>query len=156
MNYDQPRQVDVNADRPDAGKWRWTTRNDNNVRPDGYCSPLELCPDCKGNSGILRPDVNCQRCGNRGLIDVENPCPGHDTAEEAAEHYRQYRIDKAVFVEIIDADARMLHRCKMCDKHTASYMQIPGEIHTEFVCPDHHNREALNFLIELTMGTMHS
>ena len=160
MNYDQPRQIDANADRPDAGKWRWTTRNDNNVRPDGYCSPVEACPECDAHT-VVWDDVSqnhqkCLACNGRGLRDRAEPCPGHDTAEEAAEHYRQYRIDRAEFVSVKDADANMLHRCKMCDKHTASYMRIPGEIHTEFVCDDHHDRAALNFLIGLTMGTIHS
>lgn len=155
MNYDQPRQIDPKADRPDAGKWRWTTRNDNNVRPDGYCAPWEMCPENHGIE-LIGSGFECSTCNGRGIVDKADPCPGHDTAEEAAEHYRQYRIDRAEFVSVRDADARMLHRCKMCDKHTASYMHIPGEIHTEFVCDDHHNRDSLNFLIELTMGSVHS
>lgn len=150
----------MNAERPDAGKWRWTTRNDNNVRPDGYCSPVEACPECKGWGNpwddVSQQHQKCLACNGRGLRDVAEPCPGHDTAEEAAEHYRQYRIDRAEFVSVKDSDAIMLHRCKMCDKHTASYMCIPGEIHQEFVCDDHHDRDALNFLIGLNMSIIHS
>lgn len=156
MNYDQPRQVDVKSDRPDAGKWRWTTRNDNNVRPDGYCSPWEMCPAGHGIEMILT-EYECDTCGGKGLIEKADPCPGHDTAEEAAEHYRQYRIDRARFVEIIDADAQMLHRCRMCDKHTASYLTIEGDgFFHESVCPDHHDRHTAEFLIQLSMGSVHS
>ena len=42
MNYHQPRQVDPAADRPDAGKWRYTNMNDGRIWPEGYCA--ENCP----------------------------------------------------------------------------------------------------------------
>jgi len=42
MNYEQPRQIDPQADRPDAGKWRWTNQRDHEVWPTGYCA--EDCP----------------------------------------------------------------------------------------------------------------
>ena len=155
VNYEEPRQVDPTLDRPDAGKWRWTTRNDNETRAAGYCASWEVCPQNHGWESIGR-DFKCDTCGGRGIVDKAAPCVGHDTAEEAAEHYRQYRIDQAAFVSVKDADAHMLHRCKMCDKHTASYMHIPGEIHQEYVCDDHHNRQALSFLIQLTMSRVHS
>ena len=44
MNYHQPRQVDPEADRPDAGKWRYTNMNDGQVWPEGYCAQ-----DCPGH-----------------------------------------------------------------------------------------------------------
>lgn len=42
MNYYQPRQVDPEADREDAGKWRYTCMNDGQVWPVGYCAGA--CP----------------------------------------------------------------------------------------------------------------
>lgn len=158
MNYAQARQIDPEADRPDAGKWRWTVRNDNNIRPDGYCSPLELCGACGGETGWLYPGrPSCDACDSRGLIESANPCPGHDTAEEAEEHYREYQIDRAEFVEIVDADAQMLGRCKMCDKHTASYMRIKGDAYRhDLVCPEHHERSTAEFLIQRSAGAVYS
>lgn len=41
MNYYQPRQV-VEPDRPDTGKWRYTSMNDGAVWAVGYCR--EDCP----------------------------------------------------------------------------------------------------------------
>ena len=41
MNYHQPRQIEPTADRPDAGKWRYTNMNDGFVWPEGYCAE---CP----------------------------------------------------------------------------------------------------------------
>lgn len=162
MNYEQPREI---KEGPNAGKWHWTTRNDNTIRASGYCSSWETCPSCHGMTAqgqvriglmTIDPADDCSTCENRGIVQKTDPCPGHETAEEAAEHFRQYRIDRAEFVVVNDPDAVQLNRCKMCEKFTASYMHIPGEIHTEIVCPDHHNREALNFLIETTMGFAHS
>ncbi len=42
MNYDDARQIDPKADKPDAGKWRYTTRNDDRIWAIGYCA--EGCP----------------------------------------------------------------------------------------------------------------
>ena len=43
MNYHQPRQIEPTADRPDAGKWRYTNMNDGRVWAEGYCA------DCPGH-----------------------------------------------------------------------------------------------------------
>lgn len=44
MNYYEPRQVSPNANRPDAGKWRYTCMNDGQIWPVGYCAQ-----DCPGH-----------------------------------------------------------------------------------------------------------
>ena len=41
MNYYGARQVDPKANKPDAGKWRFTVRNDNVIWATGPCS---TCP----------------------------------------------------------------------------------------------------------------
>ena len=38
MNYFEPRQVDPQADRPDAGRWRYTCMNDGQIWAVGYCA----------------------------------------------------------------------------------------------------------------------
>ena|SRR3990167_503513 len=145
MNYAQARQI---QDGPNKGKWHWTTRNDNVIRADGYCSSRQSCPDCDGWAGLI-PDRECSACDNKGLVDRVPVCEGHDTAEEAAEHYRQYLLDNAKFVEVNDADSIQLLICKMCDKHTASYMHVKGDAYRhDSVCPEHHNRKTAEFLIE--------
>jgi hypothetical protein len=152
MNYEQPRQI---QDGPNVGKWHWTTRNDNEIHAAGYCASWELCPVGHDIESLGR-DFECDTCEGKGIVTKADPCPGHETAEDAAEHFRQYRIARAEFVSVKDADASMLMRCTMCEKHTASYMHIPGEIHLESVCDDHHGRDALAHLIPLTMGFAHS
>lgn len=42
MNYHEPRQVNPDSGRPDAGKWRYTNMNDGRIWPEGYCA--EGCP----------------------------------------------------------------------------------------------------------------
>lgn len=159
MNYAAARQVDPSADRPDAGKWRWSVANDGRVRPDGACSPVEVCPECHGWSGIVRPDVTCEHCGSCGLVDVANPCPGHDTKEEAEEHFREYQIANAEFHAIDNAKASGLYRCKVqgCEIFTASYMTIKGDSYRhDIVCPAHHTRATAEQLIGRTSMYMYS
>jgi hypothetical protein len=80
------------------------------------------------NDGDIRPVGYCA-----------SNCPGHDTPEEAAEHYRQYLIDNAQY------DHKMLNQQKQC--------QICGQWTDQFattfqyglfvLCPEHCNRESL-------------
>lgn len=37
MNYYDARQIDPSADRPDAGKWRYTRVRDHQTFEEGYC-----------------------------------------------------------------------------------------------------------------------
>lgn len=93
MNYYQPRQVDPTADRPDAGKWRYTCMNDGRVWPVGNCSPYRTCTACHGASVVRGPEYSCEGCGGKGYITVDDPCPGHDTPSGAYQHQTQYLLD---------------------------------------------------------------
>lgn len=44
MNYDEARQIDPHTDRPDAGKWRYTTAN----RRSGTYA-IGYCAECPGH-----------------------------------------------------------------------------------------------------------
>lgn len=125
MNYDKPRQVDPNADRPDAGKWRWTTHNDRGgTHATGYCA---------------------------------EPCAGHDTPEEAAEHYRQWKLDRVRFRVLNNPNA--LHKCRVegCGEFTAGVMEIDGDGYfMEIVCEPHQTRETAEMLISTPGEEWHS
>lgn len=97
MNYDQARQIDPEADRPDAGKWRYTTMNDGHVRTIGYCSGYRECPECHGSSMFFGSALiaTCTRCFGKGFT-MQEDCPGHDTREEAERHYYEWRADHLV------------------------------------------------------------
>ncbi|MCI0347060.1 MAG: hypothetical protein L0221_16730 [Chloroflexi bacterium] len=51
MNYYEARQVDPKSDRPDAGKWRYTVRNDDQVWAVGYCT---ACPGHDDREGAYQ------------------------------------------------------------------------------------------------------
>lgn len=148
MNYDQARQ------KQSDGKWHYTSRNGNHVHAIGYCSPRKLCPDCPA----ALPRADCKTCGGRGLIDCENPCPGHDTAEEAEEHYRQYLLDNATYRGGGD-DPDTLHRCEAegCTAHTAGSAQVGWGVPRYYhLCDAHRNRETLDKLVERPGVCIHS
>jgi hypothetical protein len=90
VNYYQARQVKPEADRPDAGKWRFTRMNDHRIWPEGACA--EDCPghdtpeeadrhfyDGERAEHIRRGTLtgqqrNCQRCEawTQQVIDIGN------------------------------------------------------------------------------------
>jgi hypothetical protein len=148
MNYSQARQIkDENGNG--TGKWHWTTMNDGHIRPDGYCSRWETCPDCKGYSGIMAfdPNKHCATCADKGIIIRADPCPGHDTPEGAAEHYRQYLLDNLAFDDI--AMQNRQEKCRICGVWTQGVARTRESINQVWVlCDEHRNRESVDRLLE--------
>lgn len=69
-------------------------------------------------------------------------CPGHDTADEDREHYRQYLLDHTNYETRHKwADP---HRCAVCGKFTTRFVQIPDGITTYTLYPAHANRAGLD------------
>lgn len=137
MNYQSARQMT-------NGKWHYTNTNGNHVRPMGYCSPITTCPKCNGHSMFADPSssLSCDNCKNKGVIDVEVPCPGHDTEEEACEHYRQYELDRARY-NVVDANAK--EKCVVCGEWTQTMATVDC-YRTYRLCESHCNRDALEKL----------
>lgn len=149
MNYSQARQMRGPDGQP-TGKWHWTTMNDGHVRPDGYCSPWETCPECHGNSwmfvgGPKAAERRCVRCDSTGVVKRADPCPGHDTPEAAAEHYRQYLLDNVTY------DGRMSNqqqKCRVCGAWTSGLAQVPFASRLWVLCDEHRTRESVDRLLE--------
>ncbi len=143
MNYSQPRQIDPASDRPDAGKWRYTTMNDGRVWEEGYCSPWVTCPDCEGQSVLGGHE--CLRCDCKGVILADDPCPGHDTKAGAYEHQTQYVLDKKLRL-----DGRLVDEqrpCLICREWTQGVAHVE---HQSFVlCDVHRTREQVADLFGL-------
>lgn len=157
MNYSQAREM-RGADGKCTGKWHWTTMNDGHIRPDGYCSPWEECPACKGHSGIMRwgnlkAEQHCETCGDKGILERAIPCPGHDTPEGAAEHYRQYLLDNVTY------DGRMSNqqqKCRVCGAWTSGLAQVPFAYLGWVLCDKHRNRESVGRLLKAPSSVISS
>ena len=165
MNYDQARQIDPAAARPDAGKWHYTSMNDGRVHAIGYCSPIDTCPVCDGNAGIwsTKP-LACSACDNKGYRWMENPCPGHDTADEAERHYYEWQADHLrettmrpasnvadgrFLCEAMVLDAMHINgkpegsgRRSKCERLTLNGLGIEGDMmDVAMLCDEHRNKE---------------
>jgi hypothetical protein len=130
-----------------TGKWKYTSAGRDGVYEVGYCSSLSLCPDCGdiGNFGTPQRQ-NCKKCLGSGLIDAENPCLGHDTPEEAEEHYKQYLLDRIDFQRPDHIKDQQL-KCQICGKWTQSTVG-PG-MRFFVLCDEHLNRAAVSELLSV-------
>lgn len=73
-------------------------------------------------------------------------CPGHKTAEEAREHYRQYLLDNLQFTEGPDSLPEALYRCAApdCEEYTTGRATVRGRyLLSWFLCDEHRNRETV-------------
>lgn len=88
--------------------------------------------------------------GRRGMGAIgycAEGCNGHDTAEEAREHYRQYLLDQRLrFFEGPD-DPSTLRKCQVegCTAYTAGRGQL-GEWLMWNLCATHRTREVVEVL----------
>lgn len=141
MNYYEAREI-KGKDGKGTGLYHFTKMNDRLIWPVGYCSPYEACPECKGKSVILPSEPKCGTCGNKGRIKKADPCPGHRTKEEAAEHYRQYTIDHRQ-----EETLGSWSDCKVCGAPTKKAFIIG---HADFypLCDKHFDLETLKKLVE--------
>lgn len=102
MNYYSARQVDPNTDRPDAGKWRYTRRNDGRIWPVGYCT------DCPGHD--TREEAYEHQTAylldhiffDGELVDTKHPC-AVDGCQEWTDRFAE-----------VDRPGRMF---MLCDQH---------------------------------------
>lgn len=89
-------------------------------------------------------------CRNDGRIwpvgNCAEGCQGHDTAEEACEHYRQYLLDRLRFLDDVE-NAPSLHRCDApgCGAYTSGGVDVRGSLRFT-LCAAHRNRETVALL----------
>ena len=150
VNHLRARQIDPSVDRPDAGKWRFTSAHlHGHPYPIGYCSPIEICPAGCTLGKVWRPgvdEIDCERCGGRGVISAAHPCQGHDTPEEACEHYRQYLLfERTRFGEMTDEQ----RRCQVCRAWTQGIAEVGG-LFSIVVCDDHRNLDSVAAFVTVT------
>jgi hypothetical protein len=98
-------------------KWFYCCTNDAGTFEEPCCAQLERCPTCRATIEMyhsVNAGKDCSTCDNKRLVPKVDACLGHDTAEEAIEHNRQYDLDKAVVA--INNDEQ--HKCKICEAWT--------------------------------------
>jgi len=81
-----------------------------------------------------------------GIFDIGycDSCAGHDTAEQASDHYREYQIDHAKKYFSDDTQKR----CCVCGNWTNFSMCFTGEIQKEYyLCEEHCDKTYLTQII---------
>lgn len=154
MNHLRARQVDPASDRPDAGRFRYTTFNRRTgAYPIGYCSPLAACSNPRCLLGkTWDPDAptdpvrRCSDCDGRGYLNRADPCPGHDTAEEARAHYRAYLLAETLRLDVRCADD-IQHQCDVdgCATWTQAGASV-GQYQSWWLCDAHRTAETVDGL----------
>ncbi len=149
MQHSAPRQ------HQGTGLWHYTTgKAKSGFYAIGLCSPYDTCPDCKGHS-FMSASIKCETCDNKGSVKREEPCPGHATAEEACEHYKEYLVSKAQYEDDKgEHEERTLSRCefkKGTDEQCRSLTSGAAYVESRHycLCAEHRNPESLAEVVQV-------
>lgn len=149
MNHDAPRQkLD--------GTWGYTSANDNQVRPIGYCNPFfefsESTKSClfgTDDAGVARYKeyIAPYRAANEAGKFHDG---GHQTAEEACACYKQYILDFDLKFHPEVKNPNTLHKCAVdgCGVMTSAAASLDS-LHRYNLCPEHCNREEVAKLFNI-------
>lgn len=102
-----------------------------------YYQASEIQKDGKG-TGKFRYTKHNKRTGTYAVGYCADDCEGHDTEEEACEHYRQYLLNERVRTGTVLGSK---HQCSYegCEEWTQNMAHI-GEA-SYSICQFHNNRE---------------
>jgi len=70
-------------------------------------------------------------------------CPGHQTEEEAQEHYREYLLEE----RYSEVELGRHEKCLKCPVFTVMSVQIDGRIYP--LCGDHRKKEIVSKLLKV-------
>lgn len=139
MNHEHAAQIGAG---PSVGKWHYVCSHQTGTYAIGNCSKWTTCDECVG-----RPfGSSCAKCNGSKTMLHPHPCPGHDTAEQACAHQREYVLSTADFVPD-DPKATKLEHCLICGTWTSGYAVYgQGRIFRHSLCFAHCNKESLDKL----------
>lgn len=141
MNYFQASQ------RKDD-KWDFTCSNDGRKWPVGYCSPFRDYNEKERKELLMSDAWYADHLKHKGKY---HDC-GHDTAEQAAECYKQYVLDHDLRLDGKDADAQ--RKCEVCQAWTSGFAMLDYEMW--FLCDKHRTRESVEKLYKASSWMMRS
>lgn len=166
MNHYAPQELTDAAGLP-TGRWHYCCTNGRgSTFAVGYCGLLRSCRTCSPFTPPTNPfgrmvlaegetpdPAHCPACNGTGVTGVpaEDRCPGHDSPEEACEHYKQYLLDNArLRPETADMlrQAKTAHRCQApgCRKMTVGHASWGGHGYAS-LCDKHCTRAVLSDLV---------
>jgi hypothetical protein len=121
-------------------RWYYTCENSAGCFDIGNCSQFISCPKCRATYDT--PNIDCEQCKNTRFISNPNACNGHDTPEDAIEHYRQYCLDSAI--KVINENEQ--HKCLICQKWTQIFIAFKDTTYSKeyYLCEEHSNRDGLD------------
>lgn len=124
------------------GKWYYTCSNSAGTFDVECCCQYMSCPDCieyfMSDNRILYD--GCKTCDGKHIVDKPNACQGHDTPEEAIEHYRLHNISNAKTGFNEDEQ----HKCEICECWTQTYMYFVDFFKSPvYLCQKHLTHESL-------------
>lgn len=149
MVHDLPLEI-RDKDGNGTGKWRYCSASKTGSFAIGHCSQIESCT-CSPNTifGI----TDCEICQGKGFVSHPNPCPGHDTPEDACNHYREYLIDNARYDYNM---GDMQKKCEICGTWTQHMAAVPMASIYHTLCDEHRNREYLDKVMSPVGESWHS
>jgi hypothetical protein len=107
-----------------------------------YYDAREIVKD-GGYSGKYR--YTCEHDGSIYAVGYcANNCEGHNTKDEACEHYRQYSLDNAVYGV---ATGDIQRKCKICGDWTNLMVRV-GSYSLYDLCKLHQDRDSLDKVVE--------
>lgn len=107
-----------------------------------YYGPREITDEHGSGTGKWRYTVrNDDRVWAVGYC---TDCPGHDTPEEAREHYRQYTLDTAFEIEVSWPG----NACRVCGALTTKGCSVDHSLY--LLCDEHRTREHLDSVVHAT------
>jgi len=81
-----------------------------------------------------------RRTGTVPVGYCADDCPGHETEEEACEHYRQWLLDNATYHHSLAPP----QSCEICGAWTDRLAKLPHMVALVPLCEAHHDRDFLD------------
>lgn len=123
-----------------------------------YYEPREIVDPATGEGAGKYHFVKAnKRTGTRPVGYCAEDCPGHDTPEEAAAHFHEWKLDNAIFEAGAD-NPTSLHRCRYpgCEEYTAGVARDQHLTWHHPLCDQHRNRDGLAAITEPSTWMMSS